>query len=194
MSLYTYVVRHDLGFAPNPYHGFCTLAICMTKVRKGAMEGDWVLGTGSARKGIRRGEYAVYAMRVTEILSFDQYWNDKRFRKKRPDIDGSDKEACGDNFYFRDQKSGKWRQIPAYHLNQMEKDTAVNRVLISNDFIYWGRSGPRVPEFCGVDIVHKKSGHSNKRFSPKVVKAFVHWIQAIQNSGDTGLRGKPLEL
>ena len=192
MSLYTYVVKQDLGFAPNPYHGFCTLAVCMTRIRAGAKEGDWVLGTGSARKGIRRGGYAVYAMRVTEILRFDQYWNDKRFRKKRPDIDGSSKEACGDNFYFRDEVADKWCQIPAYHSNQMKKDTAVNRVLISNDFIYWGGSGPLVPDFYSDDIVHSKSGHSSKRFTPEVIKAFVRWIQGIQSSGETGLCGKPL--
>ncbi len=92
MGLYTYVVRYDLGFAPNPYHGYCTLAVCMTKIRKGVKVGDWVLGTGSARKGIRRGGYAVYAMRVTEKLSFDQYWIDKRFRKKRPNLEALPKK------------------------------------------------------------------------------------------------------
>ena len=193
MHLYTYVVRYDLGLAPNPYHGFCTLAVCKPGIREGAQVGHWVLGTGSARKGIGRGGYAVYAMRVTEKLSFEQYWIDKRFRKKRPNLEALPKKAAGDNFYFRDQKSGKWRQIPAYHLNQMEKDTAVNCVLISNDFVYWGGSGPLVPEFCGVDIVHRNSGHSNKRFSPEVVKAFVRWIRGIQSSGETGLCGKPLK-
>ena len=192
MRLHTYVVRQDLGFAPNPYHGFCTLAVCMTRIRKGAEVGDWVLGTGSADRRVKRGGYAVYAMRVTKILTFNEYWNDERFRKKRPNLKASPKNAAGDNFYFIDEKSGKWRQIPAYHSDQMKKDTDVNRVLISNDFIYWGGSGPQVPEFCGVDIVHKKSGHSNKRFSPEIVKAFVHWIQGIQESGETGLYGKPL--
>ena len=28
MTLYSYIVKHDNGFAPNPFHGFCTLACC----------------------------------------------------------------------------------------------------------------------------------------------------------------------
>ena len=28
MRIYAYVVTHDNGFAPNPFHGFCTLATC----------------------------------------------------------------------------------------------------------------------------------------------------------------------
>ena len=191
MRLYTYVVRYDWGFAPNPYHGFCTLAVCMSKIRKGAKVGDWVLGTGSADRSVKRGGYAVYAMRVTKTLSFEQYWKDKRFRKKRPIKGGSCKEACGDNFYFRDKVADEWCQIPACHSDQMEKDTAVDRVLISEDFIYWGGDGPPVPEFCGVEIVHSGIGHRNK-FRQEVVEAFVHWIQGIQSSGETGFVRKPL--
>jgi hypothetical protein len=39
-SIFVYVVKHDGGFAPNPFHGFCTLACCKPKIRKGAKEGD----------------------------------------------------------------------------------------------------------------------------------------------------------
>ena len=47
MRLYVYVVTHDNGFAPNPFHGFCTLATCKAPVRERAEIGDWVLGVGS---------------------------------------------------------------------------------------------------------------------------------------------------
>ena len=50
-KLFSYVVDHDLGFAPNPYGGFCTLAHCKfsSSGRKNIVElakvGDWIAGT-----------------------------------------------------------------------------------------------------------------------------------------------------
>ena len=34
MTLFSYVIEHDLGFAPNPFHGVCTLACCKPQIRK----------------------------------------------------------------------------------------------------------------------------------------------------------------
>ena len=114
-KLYSYVLREDTGFAPNPYHGFCTLACCKPLIRRRAEIGDWIIATGSNAKGKRRGGFLSFAMRITEILTFQEYWNDVRFRAKRPDLDGSLEEACGDNLYRRDPASGRWLHIPAYH-------------------------------------------------------------------------------
>lgn len=194
MSLYTYVVRYDTGLAPNPYHDFCTLAVCKPGIRKGAMVGDWVLGTGSAKRGVDRGGYAVCAMRVTEELTFDDYWTDERFKKKRPKVTASrmSKKDIGDNLYYRDKRSGKLRQQRGSHDSaDWETDTSVNRVLISSDFVYWGGSGPPVPAFCDKSVICYGQGYRNK-FYPEVVEAFIHWIQSIQNSGETGFCGKPL--
>ena len=194
MRLYTYVVRYDFGLAPNPFHGFCTLAVCKPGIRKGAQVGDLVLGTGSAHKGICRGGFAVYAMRVTETLPFDEYWIDERFRKKRPKATASkmSKKNVGDNLYHRDKRSGRWRQKRGSHNStDLETDTSANRVLISSDFVYWGGSGPPVPEFCGENIVKVGPNYRNQ-FHPEVVKGFVHWIQGIQDKGESGLCGKPL--
>ena len=195
MRLYTYVVRYDTGLAPNPYHDFCTLAVCKREIRKGAKVGDWVLGTGSAERGVDRGGYAVYAMRVTETLTFDEYWIDERFKKKRPKATDSraSKKDIGDNLYYHGKRSGEWRQKRGAHdSTDLETDTSVNRVLISSDFVYWGGYGPPVPEFCDKNIVKVGPKYRNQ-FCTEVVEAFIHWIQGIQSSGETGLCGKPLE-
>ena len=76
-KLYTYVVRHDTGFAPNPYHEYCTIACCKPQIRTTAQVGDWIVGIGSAAKG--RAGRAVFAMQVIETLSFEEYWDDPRF-------------------------------------------------------------------------------------------------------------------
>lgn len=80
-KLYSYIVARDYGFAPNPFYDFCTLATCKPDIRRTAQVGDWVVGTGPKTKG--RARHIVYAMRVTEVMSFNDYWNDLRFIKKR---------------------------------------------------------------------------------------------------------------
>ncbi|SSY70238.1 hypothetical protein [Alysiella crassa] len=40
MKIISYVVKYDYGFAPNPYHGFLTLATCKPVIRSNAEIGD----------------------------------------------------------------------------------------------------------------------------------------------------------
>jgi hypothetical protein len=46
-------------------------------IRNTAAVGDCVVGTGSATRG--RAGYLVYAMRVSEVITFDDYWRFPRF-------------------------------------------------------------------------------------------------------------------
>ena len=194
-NLYSYVLKHDTGFAPNPYYDYCTLACCKAPIRKHAKIGDWIIGTGSDAKGRRRGDYISYAMRVTEILTFDEYWNDERFLAKRPNLDGTLKESCGDNIYHFDFANDCWCQIPAYHCDssEMEYDTSVDRVFISDDFVYWGGSGPLLPEFSGHNLV-KRGPNYKVKFPNEVITEFVEWIRGFQSEGETGACGKPLDV
>lgn len=77
MRLCSYVVKNDKGLAPNPFWGYCTLALC-TPNHMGikAEKGDWLVGNSSVAKGNK----LIFAMQVEEILSFDQYYNDPRFK------------------------------------------------------------------------------------------------------------------
>lgn len=97
-TLHTYVVLHDSGFAPNPSHGYCTLATCKPNIRKSADVGDWVVGTGSLTKNDPE-ERLIYAMRVDEVLTYDEYFSDERFEAKKP-LSGDDYEENGDNIYY----------------------------------------------------------------------------------------------
>src|SRR5438132_14058913 len=105
MRVCSYVVVYDKGFSPNPFGGFCTLAACTPNhqgLRLG--QGDWLLGHGSAARGNR----LIYAMRIADVLDFDDYYRDRRFAAKKPQHGGW-RERCGDNIYFRDE-SGRWAQ------------------------------------------------------------------------------------
>ena len=149
--VYIYVVTRDFGFAPNPFHGCCTLAACKPQIRKKARVDDWVIGMGGSRlKAIGR---CVYAMRVTATLSFNDYWASEEYFDKRPVRNGSSLMMVGDNIYHRDQADNSWHQADSHHSNpdgsanllNLAKDTGTDRVLLSRDFFYFGRTAPAVP-------------------------------------------------
>ncbi|MBC6995879.1 hypothetical protein QWY85_17315 [Neolewinella lacunae] len=143
MKFFIYKVTRDVGFAPNPFDGWCTLACCKPRVRKAAMIGDYIIGMGS--KKAKNLGHLIYIMRVTEALTFNQYWNDSRFQVRKPNMNGSLKALRGDNIYHKTNE-GNWLQSNSHHSNidgstnqlNLFKDTAVDRVLLSNDYLYFG--------------------------------------------------------
>ena len=191
LRLFSYVVARDYGFAPNPFLRVCTLATCKPKIRATASIGDWVIGTGSSRNG-RQG-YLVFAMRVTETMTFNEYWKDERFQRKKPNMMGSTKQAFGDNIYFRDD-AGHWQQQDSHHSyadgssnpHNIRNDTKADRVLCSTDYAYWGRSGPKIPlqfrNYCGYDICCATQGHKC-RFPNDLVTGFVAWFRSLKENG-----------
>lgn len=195
MSIYTYVVEHDLGFAPNPFHGVCTLACCKPQIRKHAQEGDLIIGTGAARP--RRQGYLIYWMRIGGILTFDGYWSDPRFRRKKPVMEGSAVQRYGDNIYHRDPTTGRWLQEDSFHslrdgglsAPNLQRDTGTTeRVLVGTDFAYWGGVGPRIPEGLN-DFVVARQGHKC-RFAQDRVAAMEAWLGTLD---DRGFRGDPAD-
>jgi|SRR6267143_298823 len=194
MTLYSYVIARDFAFAPNPFYGVCTLATCKPKIRATAKVGDWVLATGSKAK--KREGHIVYAMNVEEILTFDEYWRDARFRQKRPLLNGSLKQRYGDNIYHKD-KAGKWIQANSHHSfpdgtpnpRNIERDTGTTtRVLLGRKFGYWGRIGPKVParfRQSEGDICCRTQGHKS-RFEEKLVQDVVVWLESLELDGFMG--------
>src|SRR5688572_6600385 len=91
--VFSYVVASDGGFAPNPFHDWCTLACCKPKIRKAARPGDLIVGLSP------RCERLVYILRVDEKLRFEQYWSDARFQQKKPVWSRDRVARNGDNIY-----------------------------------------------------------------------------------------------
>lgn len=154
----TYRLDHDLGFAPNPYFGWCTLACCMPQMRRSAKVGDIIIGlAGSGRQGLGRiHPQLIYWMRVDEALTFDEYWVDPRFVNKRPEIPGPKMRMVGDRTYRHEAGHAGWQFDRSMHYmpqskqangGHVAKDTKVDRLLIGKDFTYWGGSGPQLPAY-----------------------------------------------
>lgn len=156
--VFIYPMSYDLGFAPNPYNGFCTLACCKPRIRRVAKTGDWVIGMGGTK--LRAAGRCVFAMRVTEAMTFDQYSTDPRFLTRRPVRNGTRKKLVGDNVYSRASIEDAWLQADCVHSLEdgtqcqanTDHDTQTNRVLISDHFIYFGSSAPSVPQWLLEDV------------------------------------------
>lgn len=143
--LRAYAITRDFGFAPNPFHGFCTLATCKPKIRKSAKVGDWVMGIGgSALPEVKR--KCILLMKVREKVCFQEYWEHERFSLKKPVRNGSRVQMLGDNIYHKDE-NGNWIQEDSHHSNPDGSPNLVNvrvdtgttdQVLISDCFLYFG--------------------------------------------------------
>lgn len=197
MKVYSYVVAQDYGFAPNPFYGCCSLATCKPQIRERAAVGDCIIGTGAAQR--RRSGSLVFFMRVDETMTYDTYWGDARFECKRPRLQGSKKQAFGDNIYHKHARTGAWLQADSYHslpggranpLN-VDHDTQSDRVLLASEFIYWGGQGPLIPNRIrrGNDA-RLFEGRGYRLLPERVAVTLIEWIQSL---GQSGYAGEPLD-
>lgn len=177
-TLYSYCIPYDDGAAPNPFWGFCTLAICKPAIRRTASVGDWIVGTGSknAPTGDLSGKL-VYAMRITKVMSIQAYdiWARRYCRRKIPDWAHKDvKHRLGDCIY--DYSTGKPRQRKGVHKHMnRETDLSGKNVLLSDHFYYFGKNAIDLPR--GISkIVHQTQGHKSTANQP-YFKKFVEWIE-----------------
>ncbi len=149
MSVYAYKITRDYGFAPNPFGGYCTLACCKPHIRKKSIVGDWIIGTGAVANGLLN--HLIFLMKVTEKLNFQEYWEDERFSYKKPILNGSLKQIHGDNIYHNE--NNEWLQSDSHHSlyggqkneRNLKQDLSGEYVLISNYFLYLGKSAWKVP-------------------------------------------------
>ncbi len=188
--MFSYVIEHDLGFAPNPFHGACTLACCKPLIRKSAKIGDYILGTGAVEPNLEG--YLTYWMRVDQILTFDQYWKAQRFRRKKPHMSATTYLRYGDNIYHRD--GGKtFKREDSFHsmedgsvsLGDLRRDTGTtDKVLVGHEFAYWGRAGIKVPNHLTF-LLKKGPGH-RCRFTDEQIAAIMAWLGTLPERGYIG--------
>ena len=183
--VFSYIVAHDSGFAPNPFHGCCTLACCKPVIRRTAQEGDWVVGLSP------RGETIIYAMQVQKVLPFADYW--RAHPKKRPRWFSKDERLrVGDNVY-KPLGKGRFEQQPSCHSHPNGRpnrrtsatDLGGNNVLVSRRFVYFGsKAQPRPPEleFLVVGRGHRKTKEVEH------LRTFERWFARQRR----GRRGPPM--
>jgi len=179
MKLYSYVVEHDTGRAPNPYFRACTLCRCKYRSSAGkprnvvelADKGDWIVGTGGAnrRKSAGHGKI-VYVMRVDKKLTREEYHACPRFAAKRRVSTGTYQQRHGDN------------ELPTGGFQKREQ-----YALISRHFYYFGARAIDIPKEAPRNLEKRGPGF-RRDFAPAEICRFVEWLE---NRYKPGRHGEP---
>ena len=101
MRLFSYKMKNDSGFAPNPFWGTLTLANCKPRIREKKRDGDWIAGFTSQTlysKDRVSQERLIYLAQICRKISFADYYRDPDFACKKPGKRTA-RERCGDNIY-----------------------------------------------------------------------------------------------
>jgi hypothetical protein len=186
-KVYMYVVDRDFGFAPNPFHGYCTLATCKPGIRSRADVGDWVLGMGGCRLGATG--RCLFAMCVTNKITFNDYWSDPEYLDKKPVRNGSNRMLVGDNIYHYDSHTRKWHQADSHHsnpdgsvnLHNLRTDTKSDKVLVSQHYFYFGSKAPAVPKRL-LDAIGFTNGRNYRVFDAKACVGLIQWLHTSYSS------------
>lgn len=186
-------MSRDFGFAPNPFHGVCTLATCKPQIRAVAQSGDLILGCGSAANNLSG--KMIFVMRIEGKMSFSEYWEHPAFQNKRPSFSSNRARSYGDNIYSHDGQ--RWVQADSHHsfeggivnLANLNRDTGSDNVLWGSDFTYWGGDAIDIPsefrDFYGEDIFPPGRSHRS-RFSNELIAAFSTWFEERTTRGVIG--------
>lgn len=185
MKLLKYVMTTDAGLAPNPYGHVCTLALCTPNHSNSRLNvGDWIVGHSDKRWGRK----LIYAMKVTHILSMEEYFNE--CPDKRPDWKSSEREKlCGDNLYYK--KECRWTRLPS-PCHNTEKNFAQDvdkPVFIAKgdeNFIYFGRGAKDIPNELEF-LIQDRQGCSYVKDEEQIGK----FIKRIESFGLKGKVGEP---
>lgn len=165
-TLFSYVVDHDNGYAPNPYDGICTLVHCKfggnnskRNIVELAEAGDWVLGSGGTSRQSAGNGNIIYFMRVDEKLGFNIYLHDQRFIGREDHID----LGYGNEF-----------------------------ALISHHYFYFGKSAIQtsyLPRTIPLQRLFKRGPGFRRDFPENSLKALVKWFERTYS---VGMHGDPV--
>jgi Nucleotide modification associated domain 2 len=182
-DVYTYVMQHDTGLAPNPFWGTCTLAVCAPNHQGSrANRGDWIAGVSDKR----RGHKLIYVMEIDCRVHMNDYFHDERFAAKKPVLDGTAQQRCGDNFYSMDA-TGRWTQHPnRYHKDPacLAQDTRHPWVFVARCFWYLGREAIDMP---AVFLPMFGGRGARVKHPPELVSSFKAWVHATLTEGMNAL-------
>jgi hypothetical protein len=190
---FSYIVKDDCGYAPNPWWGECTLAVCKPVIRKTAREGDLIVGLTPSKLGNKLS----YAMYVEEILPLGEYYQDPRFESKKPDFQSDDVRVwMGDNFY-EPSGNGYIQHVSAHNVmgrdlsvldQKQETDLSGVNVLISSLFFYYGKNSQTLPP----ELDFLKIGRGHRLSGTRGVLAFEHHAGKLLKT--PGVYGEPRTL
>jgi hypothetical protein len=124
-KLYSYILACDVGGAPCVENGCLTIAICKQVMRKNAHVGDTIVGISGYKLG--KIKKIIFIATITRMMTMVQYGDCNR----------------SDSIYTSDLKLKAGAKF--HDCSNYEKDISGKNVIISRDFIYFGKKNIKVP-------------------------------------------------
>lgn len=193
MSLHSYKLTHDTGFAPNPFWSVLTLATCKPKMRLKRDKNDWIAGfTSSSLCGDRPGdERLIYLMHIDEKRTIAEYFDDDRFTDKIPNPHSDQAvRRAGDNIYkplrpdavepsdFEQLRNpNHWDGSSSCGVGDARKrDVNGGFVLIGRRFVYFGQNALHIPAEVRPAVPNGVSPYGAPTHDDERVQAFVDYV------------------
>ncbi len=187
MRVHTYVIAVDAGSAPNYEPPCVTLAVCKPRIRRKAAAGDLVVAFAGKEVNRYEPHTVVWAGIVREKLTFAQYWEDKRFRNKRPD-----RSKHPDNFYKPVGGALVWVNNDVHEREATLHDTGGQFVLTFFPAWRFGAHGPLLPTEFGLRMTAGRRGERVVDLTDDVWQRLKMWLD--ENADGSELEepsGKP---
>lgn len=154
MRVWSYVITTDSGAAPNYDQPAVTLAVCKPRIRRSAQIGDLVMAFNGAT--LARNPHSVrWAGIVSEVISLDEYWRDRRFDGKRPG-----RSAAPDNIYRLEGET--WIQVPnsTHDSRNVQTDLSGANALVFGEVWHFADKAPELPPAFDLRVT------ANRRIEP----------------------------
>jgi hypothetical protein len=143
----------------------------------------------------------VFAMQITQKVSFNEYWLNTTFLDKRPVRNGSYRMMVGDNIYHLDGETNNWRQADSHHSNSdgspnlknLGTDTKSDRVLISRHFFYFGIEAPLVPTRI-MQKIGFRNGIGHRVYRNNECDALIAWLEKDYKTDLNTVRADPYDF
>lgn len=124
-KLYSYILACDVGGAPCVEGGCLSIAICKQIMRKNARVGDTIVGISGYKLGKKK--KIIFIATITKMVTMEDYGDSTR----------------SDSIYTSDLKL---KPNPFHDCSNYKNDIKGKNVIISTDFIYFGKKNIAVPD------------------------------------------------
>jgi len=172
VNIWTYVITHDSGSAPNYDPPATTLAVCKPRIRKAAKEGDVILAFNGAPLNRFEPHSVRWAGVVAEVIPFARYWQDPRFQNKKPRH-----SITPDNIY-EPTDDGSLRQVRnnVHGLTDAPKDIGGQNVLVFRKVWRFGRVIAVLPSSFALRMNGGRIGERKLQISSLRWRLLQRWL------------------
>ena len=123
-KLYSYILVSDVGCAPCVERGCLTIALCKPVMRRLANVGDTIVGISGHKLGKKK--KIIFIATITKMVTMEDYGDNPR----------------SDSIYT---SMLKMKPNPFHNSTNYEQDIRGKNVIMSTDFIYYGKKCIDVP-------------------------------------------------